>query len=105
MIPGAMSTKTYKFGQWLKAVQEHAGGEGFKKLAGYPVEDVAKRLGVDRSRVYQLIEAETLDRIQVLSWTGKVAITLITEASLERYLDERGPDRGRQGYFAFPQAT
>lgn len=101
MIP-SMATRTLKFPEWLKLVRRHATDDGFENLAGYPVDDVAKRLGLTRSRVYQLIEDESLDRIQVLGWTGKVAITLITEASLDRYLAGRVVDRGRQGYFAFP---
>lgn len=100
-----MATRTLKFGEWLKLVRRHATDDGFKDLSGYPVDDVAKRLDVNRSRVYQLIEDGTLDRIQVLTWTGKVAITLITQASVERYLADRIPDRSRQGYFTFPQTT
>jgi len=96
-----MATRTLKFGEWLKLVRRHATDDGFANLAGYPVDDVAKRLDVSRGRIYQLIEDETLDRIQVLSWSGRVAITLITQASLDRYLADRVPDRNRQGYFAF----
>jgi predicted DNA-binding transcriptional regulator AlpA len=98
-----MATRTLKFREWLKLVAKHSTDDGFANLAGYPVDDVAKRLGVNRSRVYQLIEDETLDRIQVLTWTGKVAITLVTEASIDRYLAKRVPDRNRQGYFAFQE--
>jgi hypothetical protein len=65
--------------------------------------DVAARLDVHRSRVYQLIEDETLDTIEVRTSAGKVAMVLVTEASLERYLAERVPDRNRQGYFSFQE--
>jgi hypothetical protein len=98
-----VATRTLNFREWLKLVARHGLDDGFKNLAGYPVDDVAARLSVHRSRVYQLIEEESLDRIQVLTKTGKVAITLITQASLERYLAERVPDRNRQGYFAFQE--
>jgi hypothetical protein len=100
-----MATRTLNFREWLKLVAQHARDDGFKNLSGYPVDDVATRLGVNRSRVYQLIEDETLDRIQVLTKAGKVAITLVTQASVERYLADRVPDRNRQGYFSFPQTT
>jgi hypothetical protein len=100
-----MATRTLKFTEWLKLVRKHALDDGFESLSGFPVDDVAARLNVNRSRVYQLIEAGTLDLIQVVTKTGKVSITLVTQASVERYLDERVPDRGRQGYFTFPQPT
>lgn len=96
-----MATRTLTFKQWWKVVTEQALDDGFKNVSGYPVADVAKRLGVDRSRVYQLIEAGTLDTLEVLTVKGAVAVTLVTEASLDRYLAERVPDRNRQGYFAF----
>ena len=100
-----MATRTLKFSEWLKLVKRHALGDGFENLSGYPVDDVASRLNVNRSRVYQLLEDGTLDRLQVLTKSGKVAITLITQASLDRYIDERVPDRNRQGYFAFAPNT
>jgi hypothetical protein len=96
-----MATRTLKFAEWLKLVKRHALDDGFESISGYPVDDVAKRLDVSRARVYQLIEAETLDVLQVLTWKGNVAVSLVTQASLERYLAERTPDRNRQGYFTY----
>jgi hypothetical protein len=96
-----MATRSLTFAKWLKLVARHAIDSGFQNVAGYPVVDVASRLDVHRSRVYQLIEDGILDTIEVTSGTGRVCITLVTEASVERYLAERVPDRNRQGYFAF----
>jgi hypothetical protein len=52
--------------------------------------------------VKQLIREDVLDTIEVTNSAGRVAITLVTDASVERYLSKRVPDRNRQGYFAFP---
>lgn len=97
-----MATRTLTFTQWLKLVAGHPLGDGFANVSGFPVVDVAKRLSVNRSRVYQLIGEGTLDTLEVTTAAGKIALTLVTEASLERYLEHRVPDRHRQGYFAFP---
>ncbi len=96
-----MATRTLKLSEWLKLVARHGLGDGFQQLAGYSVADVASRLGVHRSRVYQLLEDGSLDAVAVTTEDGRVALTLVTEASLERYLADRVPDRNRQGYFAF----
>jgi hypothetical protein len=80
-----MATRTLKFGEWWKAVTRHALDDGFLKVSGYPIVDVAKRLDISEQRVRQLIEADQLDAIQVLTWKGNVAVTLVTQASLEAY--------------------
>ena len=98
-----MATRSLSFMQWLKLVVRHATDDGFQNVAGYPPDDVAKRLGVDRSRVSQLIREEVLDTLEVTNAAGRVCITLVTEASIERYLAKRVPDRNRQGYFAFQE--
>lgn len=96
-----MATRTLTWSQWLKLVARHSLDNGFANVAGYPVADVCERLGVTKQRVHQLIEAGALDTLQVTNAAGKVAVILVTDASLERYLLKRVPDRGRQGYFAF----
>jgi hypothetical protein len=87
-----MATRTIKFREWLKQVVKHATGDGFLDLAGYPIADVAHRLKVSEQRVRQLIEADRLDTIQILTWKGNVAVTLVTEASLEAF-EPRAPGR------------
>lgn len=96
-----MATRQLKFSDWLRLVKRHALDAGFVNVAGYPVAEVAGKLNVHRSRVHQLITDGTFDTIEILTPSGRVAMTLITEASLDRYLAKRVPDRGRQGYFAF----
>ena len=99
-----MATRTLTWTQWLKLVAGNALGNGFQNVAGYPPADVAARLGVSPERVKQLIREDVLDTVEVTTRAGRVAVRLVTEASLERYLAERVPDRNRQGYFAFPAA-
>lgn len=96
-----MATRTLTWSQWLKLVARHSLGDGFANVAGQPVPDVCEALGVTKQRVHQLIDSGALDTLQVTNSAGRVAITLVTDASLERYLAQRVPDRGRQGYFAF----
>lgn len=97
-----MATRTLTFTQWLKLVaSREALANEFENVAGWPVADVAAKLDVNRSRVYQLIEEGALDTLQITNAAGRVAMTLVTFASVERYLAERTPDRNRQGYFAF----
>lgn len=96
-----MATRRLAIGDWLKLVRRHALDDGFKNLAGYPIVDVAARLKVSHQRVYQLIGEGVLDTIEIVNKAGKVSLSLVTEASLDRYLAERVTDRGRQGYFAF----
>ena len=103
-ILAAMATRTLTWTQWLKLVARHSLDAGFQNVAGYPIADVASRLGVSRQRVNQLVADGTLDTLEVTTKAGRVAVSLVTEASLERYLAARVPDRGRQGYFAFPAA-
>jgi len=99
-----MATRRLTFSQWLRAIAPVALEDRFKNLAGYPSADVADRLGVSRQRVEQLVGAGTLDTIEIVNKKGQVSMVLITEASVDRYLADRVPDRGRQGYFAFPSA-
>jgi len=100
-----MATRTLKFSQWLKLVAKHTIAGEFDDAAdhliGMPPDDAAKKLSVTRERVSQLIREEKLDTLQVTNAAGRVCITLVTEASLDRYLAQRTPDRNRQGYFAF----
>lgn len=98
---GAMATRTLKWTAWLKLMRQHMLDNEYANLSGYPVQDVAAKLDVSRQRVYQLIEEGTLDVIEIVTGKGIRAATLITEASLDRYLEGRVPDRNRQGYFAF----
>jgi hypothetical protein len=97
-----MAARTLKYTEWLKLVAQHALGGEFANVSGYPVADTARRLSVSEQRVRQLIDESVLDTLHVTTAAGKVALTLVTEASLERYLAARVPDRNRQGYFAFP---
>jgi hypothetical protein len=89
-----MAIRKVTFREWLAGVitsrQNH-----------YMVAEAASRLRVDRSRVHQLLKSGALDGFEITTATGTVAMTVITEASLERYLADRVPDRNRQGYFAF----
>ena len=96
-----MATRTLKYTTWLKLVATHARTTEFANVSGYPVADVAKRLDVSRQRVNQLVEQNILDVLVITTAANRVAVTLITEASLERYLAERVPDRNRQGFFAW----
>lgn len=96
-----MATRRLSFADWLRLVRRHALDDGFPNVAGYPPRDVATKLDVSHQRVSQLVAEGTLDTIEIVNKDGKVSLTLITEASLDRYLAERVPDRGRQGYFAF----
>ena len=96
-----MATRTLPFTDWLRLVRKHALGDEFENLAGYPSMEAARRLDVSKQRVSQLVSEGVLDVLE-LTTRGKVTMTLITEASLNRYLAKRVPDRNRQGYFAFP---
>ena len=99
-----MATRTLTYTQWLKLVVKHALGDQFANLSGLATVDVAKKLDVSRQRVHQLIEEGSLDTLAITTGKGRPALVLVTEASLERYLASRVPDRNRQGYFAFPTA-
>ena len=95
-----MAKRTVPFTKWLKLITEAGLGDGFEHLGGKPVVDVAKHLGISHARIYQLIEEGSLDVVAV-TVGNRVAVSMVTDASLERYLAERTPDRNRQGYFAF----
>lgn len=81
-----MATKTFTFPQWLKAMRKHDlhAGDLFT-CAGPSIVDAAKRLGVSDQRIRQLIEADRLDCVRVVTWKGNLAATMVTEASLEAY--------------------
>lgn len=100
-----MATRTLTYRKWLVEVAKHGLGEGFDHLSGYAVPDVAARLDVSRQRVHQLLESGALDALQITTKTGSVAMTLVTEASLGRYLESRRPVPGHQGYFSFDQTA
>lgn len=97
-----MATRRINFTEWLKLVRKHALGDGFANLAGHPAAEVAARLDVSRERVSQLVREGVLDTIEITTARGGTALVLVTEASVDRYLARRVPDRNRQGYFAFP---
>ena len=66
-------------------------------LGGHPVDDVAKKLGVTKQRVHQLIDSNALDAIIVTTKAGHTAAIIVTQASLDYYLAHRRPygDTGR----------
>lgn len=90
-LPGAvynrsrMEARRISFKQWFKAVTRHALDDDFSDLTGYPVGDAAKRLKVSDQRVRQLIESGQLEAIQITTAAGTVAMTLVTESSLDAY--------------------
>lgn len=96
-----MATRRLAFGDWLRLVRRHALDNEFPNVAGFPPGEVATKLDVSHQRVSQLVADGTLDLIEIVNKNGKVSLTLVTEASLDRYLATRVTDRGRQGYFAF----
>jgi GTP-binding protein EngB required for normal cell division len=100
-----VSSRTLTYTQWLKLVRQHALEPTWENISGYPVVDVAHRLDVSDKRVYQLVDAGTLDTIVITNKLGKVCMTLVTEASLNRYLAKRVPVPGHQGYFTFPETA
>lgn len=95
-----MATRTLTWTHWLKLMAD-PDPKVRSHVSGYPAVEIAARLGVNRSRVYQLLEQDVLDTVTVTTRDGKPSLTLVTEASYERYLADRVPDRNRQGYFAF----
>jgi hypothetical protein len=98
-----MATRTLTYTQWLKLVVRHALDDEYENLSGLATVDAAKKLDVHRSRIYQLIDEGVLDTLAITTSGDKAALVLVTQRSLDRYLASRVPDRGRQGYFAFPQ--
>lgn len=101
-----MATRTLTLPEWLRLVRRHATDDGFANVSGFPVIDAADRLGVSKQRVHQLLEAGVLDSLAIVNKRGTVAVMLVTEASVNRYLAKRIPDvRGRQGFFSFPETA
>ncbi len=99
-----MATRKIAWQQWIKGLATHVldeDGSAFDSLNGYPIADVHDKLGVHRSRVYQMIQEGKLDTVQIVNKSGNVVLTLVTQLSMDRYLSERRPLPGRQGYFSF----
>jgi hypothetical protein len=88
-----MAIRKMKLGEWFKACRKNALGDGFLDLTGPPPASVAETLEVHRSRVYQLIENDSLDALSIVAPNGTITITLVTENSLNRYLKTRAPAR------------
>lgn len=99
-----MATRSLKWTAWLKLMAKHgfdSDESAYKNLSGMPPLDAAKKLGISKGRIFQLIQEEKLDTLQVTNAAGAVCVTLVTDASLERYLAERVPVPGHQGHFSF----
>ena len=99
-----MATRTLKFTHWLKLMLKHGLDDdetAYNNITGAPVADVVLKLGFTKQRVYQLIEEGKLDTLHLVRADGRPCVTVITEASLNRYLDERVPFDNRQGWFSF----
>lgn len=86
-----MSTTTLTYSEWFKAVRRHATDDRFPDFSGYPIADVAERLKVTKQAVHHLLEKNHLDAIAITTKAGNVAVTLITQASLDYYLAHRKP--------------
>jgi hypothetical protein len=95
-----MAVRQISWRSWLKQMASHALDDGYFKLAGYPIADVSKRLRVSDQRVRQLIEADRLDALQILTAKGNIAAVIVTEESLEAF--EPRPT-GRPLQLAFPE--
>jgi hypothetical protein len=100
-----VATRTLKYTEWLKLVKRHALDDEFANVSGFPVADTASRLNVTKQRVHQMLESGVLDALALTTKAGNVAITLVTEASIDRYLAKRVPVPGHQGYFTFPETA
>lgn len=97
-----MAKRTLTYRTWLRDVARTGLGDALKSITGFTAVETAARLGVSRARVYQLLEEDALDTLCITTDSGVAALTLITEASLDRYLATRVPDRNRKGYYALP---
>lgn len=86
-----MSLRTLTFAQWFQLVRRHSSDDRFPDHSGFPIADVAERLGVTKQAVHKLIEKNSLDAIAILTRRGTVAVTLVTQASLDYYLAHRRP--------------
>jgi hypothetical protein len=80
-----MATRTLTYKAWLREVARHALGDGFNDLAGKPVADVVKLLGVSKQRVHQLILADRLDALHITTAAGDTALVIVTDSSLAKY--------------------
>lgn len=96
----AMARKQMAWKDWLKAITSRPTGDGFHSFAGFPVDEVSKRLRVSRQRVHALIEADRLDVIEILTTKGSVALTLVTEASLAKFEPRATGGAGHLSYIA-----
>lgn len=88
-----MAIRKMKLFDWFKACRKNALGDGFLDLTGPPPASVAETLGVHRSRVYQLIENDSLDAVSIVAPNGTITLTLVTDNSLKCYLATRAPSR------------
>jgi hypothetical protein len=82
----AMSTQTLDFNGWFKQLRTHALDDGFLDLSGSPVGVAAERLGVSPQRVHQLIAADRLDSLVIITGKKRVAVTIVTERSIAALL-------------------
>lgn len=55
----------------------------------YTVVSAAKKLGVDRQRIYQLIEADNLQGIRLLDTDRDLIKIVVSKASVDAYLEYR----------------
>lgn len=75
------------------------------ELGGDSPGGVASRLGVSRSRVYQLIEQGKLEAVMLKdAWDKQPSLVMVTEGSLQRLMQKRR-DRSLQRSLAFRSST
>lgn len=58
-------------------------------IAMYTVPTAAKKLGVDRQRVYQLIEEDTLEGARLLDEDGDLIKVVVSKRSVQAYIEYR----------------
>jgi len=58
-------------------------------IAMYTVPTAAKKLGVDRQRVYQLIESDTLEAARLLDEEGDLIKVVVSKRSVDGYIAYR----------------
>jgi hypothetical protein len=100
-----VANRVITFTEWHRQLRKSvfdSNSNVFENVAGVPASNAAKKLQVSEQRVNELIRQGVLDTVQVSNAAGRICLTMVTDASLDRYLAHRVPDRGRQGYFAFP---
>jgi len=96
-------SKQYTLGAWMKALARSVLDDSkLSHLGGSTVADVAERLGVSRQAVDKLIAAGHLETIEITTKRGVLAMRIVTDASLERYLEARVP-YSSDGRYRIPQ--